>query len=277
MATMNLKVAKGFKLGTKRLSIDVPDQLRVRLRTGLEWIDDALGDGLVPSTVMMLTGMPGTGKSTTARQIANALASNPDVVPVYNSGEESLYQVQLTCERMELQNDFMVGEETELPKLIEFLKKVQDKNPKKYVVLLQDSLQTLNDMYYKDGGTTSGTAVRCAQLITDWAKESYGCCIFVGQSTKNGDFAGRNTIKHAVDAHGILAYDKNKKSPTFGRLLFEVPKNRFGSSGMTYVMQITKKGLESLGSFQKGQDWEGPGSTGKDEAEEDADYDAAAE
>lgn len=249
---MRLKTARGFELGTNLNSIEVPAELRVRVKTGITWIDEAFSGGLTPSTVGMITGMPGAGKSTLARQLADSLTRTcAEAIVVYNTGEESLFQVKMTCERMGITSDFRVGEETKCPKLITYLKKVQKEHPKKHVICLQDSLQTLDDAKYADGGTTGGTPVRVTEQLTNWAKETFGIALFVGQVTKNGTFAGRNTIKHAVDAHAELKFDEDKKSEWYGSLLFEVPKNRFGVSGMTYIVNITDKGLEMKDSFSR--------------------------
>ena len=93
------------------------------------------------------------------------------------------------------------------------------------------------------------TSVRCTEMLTDWAKSNYGVVIFIGQVTKSGDFAGKQTILHAVDVRGQLYIDEEKKSETYGERIFEVTKNRFGCSGRSYVLGIAKTGLYEKGSF----------------------------
>lgn len=269
MAEMNLHVKRGFKTGTRVSSIKVPAELRVKHPTGMPWIDDIMGGegGFTASSTWMLTGGPGCGKSTLTRQLADALTEMGHIV-VYNTGEESLYQAKVSMERLKLTQDFMVGEETMLPKLLEFLDNVKKENPKKVVCLLQDSLQTLNDGKYKDGGTTGNTPVRCSQMLVDWAQRTFSLVWFIGQCTKSGDFAGKNVIKHAIDGHMHLAYDDDKKSPTHGRLLGEVTKNRWGCNGKTYVLALTNTGIVEQGSFTKGQDFDP--RAGADEEDEAA-------
>jgi DNA repair protein RadA/Sms len=253
MAAMNLNVRKGFNLGTKVSTIKVPPELREKHSTGLDWIDDIMGGegGFTRTSTVMLTGGPGCGKSTLVRQLANAMAGTGQLLPVYNTGEESLYQAKMACERLKLGNDFMVGEETDLPKLLAFMDSVRAGNKGKVPVFLQDSVQTLNDMKYKDGGTTGNTPVRCTEMLVDWTQRSFGHTWFIGQVTKSGDFAGKNTIKHAVDVHMHLFYDEDKKSATNGCLLAEVQKNRWGCNGKTYILGLTATGIEERGSFEK--------------------------
>src|SRR5476651_132694 len=64
-----------------------------RISSGLAEVDLVLGGGIVPGSVMLLSGDPGIGKSTLVLQIAAALASSAKVL--YVSGEESATQIRL--------------------------------------------------------------------------------------------------------------------------------------------------------------------------------------
>lgn len=259
MPEMKLNVARGFKTGTRINSIEVPAALRVKKTSGISWLDDALGGegGFTPTTTLMLTGGPGAGKSTLLRQLAETLYSAGHL-PIYNTGEESLYQAKMSCERLGLKNDFMVGEEIMLPKMLTFLDNVKNdpKNKGKQIFYLQDSLQTLDDGKYVDSngvsrGTTGKTPTYCAEMMVDWMQRNFGIGIFIGQCTKGGEFAGQNTIKHAIDTHAHMFYDEKEKSDTYGCLLFEVQKNRWGCNGKTFILGLTKTGIEERGHFRK--------------------------
>ncbi len=254
MASMNLSVGvKNLKRGTNLLDIEVPDALRHKQKTGISWFDDALGgEGFTPSTSMMLTGGPGCGKTTMILQLADSLTRMGHVA-LMNTGEESLYQVRLVAERLKLSKGFICGQDSLVKDVLahaEMLRKLPQ-NKGKQMFLLQDSLQTLDDGFYKNGTTNSVTPVRCTEALTDWAKSNNGIVIFIGQVNKNGDFAGKNTIRHAVDVHGSLYFDDDKKSETYGERLYEITKNRFGCSGRTYVIGLDRDGLREKGSFQK--------------------------
>lgn len=253
MAEMNIDVGtvKGLKFNTNINDIKVPARLRERYRCGIDWVDDAFGgEGFVPSSVHMLTGMPATGKSTFVRQLADSLTASGHIA-LYNSGEENLYQVAITCERLKLKNGFFCANHDMTSELLEHADKLAKTHPGKQVFILQDSLQTLNDGKYKDGGVTSNTPVRCCEMLTKWAKATFGITIFIGQCTKNGDFAGKNIIKHFVDGHAELYFDEEKKSETWGERMFEVTKNRWGVSGKTYIVGLGDTGLYEKGTFQK--------------------------
>lgn len=247
--SMNLNVGiKGLKRGTSIDDIKVPEALRNRKKTGLDFFDAAVGGaGLVPSSVVMLTGTPGAGKTTMLLQLADAITGRGHVC-LYNTGEESLYQVKMVAERLKLRNGFVVGQDTLVPDLLAHADHLRAANPGKQVFVLQDSLQTLDDGKWKDG-TNSMTSVRSTEMLTDWAKSTYGIVMFIGQVTKSGDFAGKQTILHAVDCRGQLFIDDEKKSETYGERIFEVTKNRFGCSGKSYILGLGTTGLYERGSF----------------------------
>lgn len=251
-ASMTLDVGiKGFKQNTNIMDIKVPPQLRVRHETGIDWLDMALGGGFRPSTAMMLTGGPGCGKTTMLLQLAEALTAkgHPTLV---NTGEESLYQLRLTTERLKLKHGFICGQDVKLEKLLSHADNIHKAHNKKTVFLLQDSLQTLDDGHYSNG-TTGNTPVRCCELLTTWCKDTFNVVVFIGQVNKDGEFNGKNAIKHAVDVHGKLYFDDKPKSDTYGERLFEVNKNRFGVAGHTHIIGIGEQGLYEKGNFAKGK------------------------
>lgn len=251
MSKMNLSVGiKNLKVGTTILDIQVPETLRNRKKVGISWFDDALGgEGFVPSSVMMLTGTPGAGKTTMLLQLADAITKAGHVC-LYNTGEESLYQVKMVTERLGLRNGFFVGQDVLVTDLLAHADELRKQNPGKQVFILQDSLQTLDDGKY-GGATNSMTTVRCVEALTDWAKETHGIVVFIGQVTKGGDFAGKQTILHAIDVRGRIFIDDQKKSETYGERIFEVSKNRFGCSGRAYVLGMSKTGLYEKGSLSE--------------------------
>ena len=94
---MKLNTKKGFDFGTNILDVKVPDALRQRVKTGVEYIDGSFGGrGLTPSSVTLFTGTPGAGKTTMMLNLADKLVGNGANV-VFNTCEESLFQVKMTA------------------------------------------------------------------------------------------------------------------------------------------------------------------------------------
>lgn len=251
MSKMTLSVGiQDLKMGSRLGDIAVPEQLRTRHKTGIVWFDEALGgEGFAPSSVMMLTGTPGAGKSTMLLQLADAITKAGHVC-LYNTGEESLYQTKMVAERLKLTSNFIVGQDTTVEGLLAHADHLRAANPKRQIFILQDSLQTLDDdVAVGRGGANSLTPVRATEALVNWAKANFGIVIFIGQVKKDGEFAGKNTILHAIDLRGQIYIDKSKKSETYGERIFEVTKNRYGVSGRSFIVGINSRGLYSKGEL----------------------------
>ena len=59
---------------TNILDIELPKELENAISTGWDHFDAlCAGDGMIPSTVAILTGLPGSGKTTMALQLADSI------------------------------------------------------------------------------------------------------------------------------------------------------------------------------------------------------------
>lgn len=254
MSNMNLSVGlKSWKRGTNILDLEVPAQLERTVKTGLNWFDEAVssGEGMTPSTAMMLTGTPGAGKTTMCLQLAESIMASGNLC-LFNTGEESLFQVRKVAKRLNMKHGFIAGQDNMVEDILTHADALRKAHPNKQVFIVLDSLQTLDDGKYKDGHTNSMTQVRSIEMITNWCKETYGIALVIGQVTKSGEAAGKQQIKHAVDCAGHLFIDEQKNSETYGERLFEVTKNRFGANGKTFILGMQKTGLYEKGSYSFG-------------------------
>lgn len=249
--SMNLKVGiKDLARGTNILELDVPKQLEETVKSGIAWLDDALGgEGMTPSSTMLFTGTPGAGKTTAMLQMADAWTKEGNIC-LMNTSEESLLQVRKVTKRLNLKNGFVCGQDRRVPDVLSHMDELRKANPDKKLLLILDSLQAHDDGKYKDGGVNSMTQCRIAEQITDYCKEYYAMAVLVGQVTKDGTFAGKQQIKHTVDIHAHLFIDQKPQSESFGSRIFRVEKNRFGCSGIAYILGLDgKKGLYEKGTY----------------------------
>ncbi len=248
MATMKLNVkADDINFGTNILNIKVPKQLRSKVKCGIKFIDDALGgDGFTPSAVTFFTGTPGAGKTTMMLKMADALTAKGAVV-VFNTAEESLFQVKLVAERLNLKHGFHAGQETSVPKLLEFCDELRNKrgNKNKPFFLIVDSLQTLDDGKYANGGGGRAKDRRCLSMITDYCKSNYSNAIVIGQVNKSGQMAGSNVLKHMVDSMMTLSVEE-KDVDLRGCRVLQMVKNRFGGAGGTFFLDLQSKGFREV-------------------------------
>ena len=229
--------------GTNVLNIKVPDQLRKKIKSGLEFVDGALGgEGFTPSQVVLFTGTPGAGKTTMLLNLADRLTAQGAVV-VFNTAEESLFQVKLIAERLCLKSGFAVGQETHVPTLLKKCDKLRAANKGKPFFLLVDSLQCMDDGHYEDGQVNSRSAERALALITDYCKSNYSNAIVIGQVNKSGKMAGTQKLKHMVDAMMELAVEE-KDEDLRGCRVLQTVKNRFGGCGHTFYLSLDGKGFK---------------------------------
>lgn len=256
--------------GTKINEINVPEQMRKKIPTGIGFIDDCCGGmGFTPGTITLLTGTPGAGKSTLLFQLANAVSKKENCISLYNTTEESLFQSKITCERLFGSSgcDFYIGEDRivddreahdkikddiahgRVRAILQHARFLQSQNPGKQLFLFVDSLQTIDDGKYYDGTTNSNTPVRAMELLTNFVKETFAICVCIGQVNKSGEFAGKQAIKHTIDCHMHLRIDNKQGSETQGMRIFEMQKNRFGYSGLAYILNVEDNGLHEWGSI----------------------------
>ena len=243
---MKLNVKQdGISFGTNILDIRIPNKLRERNPCGVEYLDAAFGgEGFTPSTISLFTGEPGAGKTTLMLTLANALTAQ-GYTCLFNTAEESLYQVKLTCERLQLEDGFIAGQESYVPRLLKQCDILRKKGGNKTFFLIVDSLQTLNDGKYGEENTNSQSAVRALQMLTDYAKEHYINVICIGQVNKSGNMAGSQKLKHMVDA--MLHLSIERKDEDFkGFRVLETIKNRFGGAGWTFFLDLKKEGFNEV-------------------------------
>ena len=70
-----------------------------RVTSGISELDRVLGGGVVPGSVVLLSGEPGVGKSTLLLEVASRWAATGDRTALYVTAEESAAQVRGRAER----------------------------------------------------------------------------------------------------------------------------------------------------------------------------------
>lgn len=242
---MNLKNITEIAFGTNILDIEIPEHLKRKFATGLNYFDGALGgEGMTPSCVTLFTGTPGAGKTTMMLTMADSITKQGGVC-LFNTAEESLYQTAMTAQRLRLKNGFITGNTDDVSKLIEGAQAAMDANPGKQFVMIVDSLQCLDDGKYSSGVKTSGTAIRCLEMITNFCKETGACAVVINQVNKQGKMAGSNKLKHMVDAHMHLSVEQ-KEQDLLGCRVLETQKNRFGGCGHIFFLHMGKRGFKTV-------------------------------
>ncbi len=246
-----LEVKKtGVARGTNILDVPVDPRLRVNFRTGIDWFDLAQGGkynpGCRPGMVMLLTAVPGGGKTTLALQLADSITRRKHIA-LYNTREQSLEDIKMSCERIGVERGFICDEKYMLEDLLAHAMFLMMKNPDKQLVLVIDSLKTMDDGFYNNGATNSMTPVRVIQRLIEFCKATYAIAIVIGHVNKKGEFEGKQQLKHDLDAHAHIHFDQNKKSETYGKRIYRYSKNRCGPITMSgTILDMTDQGAIKL-------------------------------
>ena len=213
---------------------DINSEGYARQATGSDETDRVLGGGLVAGSLTLLAGDPGIGKSTLLMQIASSLGRREKVL--YVSGEESVRQLKLRAERLELpmENIYILSENN----MEDILHGVEQLDPRFIIV---DSIQTV---YMEDMTGTPGSVgqVREATLALMKVAKGEGRSIFiVGHVTKSGNIAGPKVLEHMVDT---VLYLEGEKDHPFR--IIRSAKNRFGSTQEIGVFEMTELGMKGV-------------------------------
>ena len=206
-----------------------------RISTGMSELDQVLGGGIVPGSLVLVGGDPGIGKSTLLLQVCRNLAERLDSI-LYISGEESLQQIKLRAVRIgEFSDAMTLLCETNLDDIESIVLK---KKPQAVII---DSIQT---MYQENVSSAPGSVSQVREatgVLMRLAKENNITIFIVGHVTKEGTVAGPRVLEHMVDT--VLYFEGDRYASY--RILRSV-KNRFGSTNEIGVFEMTDKGLREV-------------------------------
>ena len=223
-----------------------------RVRSGFTELDRVLGGGFVPGSVVLIGGDPGAGKSTLLLQASTALAAGQGVL--YVTGEESLQQLALRAQRLQLPMDGLsVAAETRAEVIA---KLVETQRPK---IVILDSIQVMQ-MESVDSTPGSITQVReTASFFTRLAKQQDIVIVLVGHITKEGGIAGPKVLEHMIDCFMMLDSPAGSRYRTL-----RGHKNRFGAVNELGIFAMTDLGMKEVANpsaiFLQRGDVDSPGS-----------------
>jgi DNA repair protein RadA/Sms len=212
---------------------DVAAAEQDRLSTGIGELDDVLGGGIVPGSLVLIGGAPGIGKSTlTTMALANLVAAGRRTL--YVSAEESAAQIRLRAERL------TVGAALQIPVIAEtdlqaVLATMERERPEVCVV---DSVQTLHAAELSGAPGSVGQVREVAGEIMRVAKALRIAVLLVGHVTKEGSLAGPRVLEHLVDC--VLQFE-GERERTYRTV--RAIKNRFGSTNEAGVFEMRGDGL----------------------------------
>jgi DNA repair protein RadA/Sms len=204
-----------------------------RLSTRIGELDNVLGGGIVPGSLVLIGGAPGIGKSTlTTMALANLCAAGRRTL--YVSAEESAAQIRLRAQRLG------GGEALAVPVIAEtdlhaVLATLEQERPEVCVI---DSVQTLHSTDLSSAAGSVAQVREVAGEIMRVAKHRQIAVLLVGHVTKEGSLAGPRVLEHLVDC--VLQFE-GERERTYRTV--RAIKNRFGSTNEAGVFEMRDNGL----------------------------------
>lgn len=221
------KVQKPFKVK------DIESAKEERFTTLNGELDRVLGGGIVSGSLILLGGEPGIGKSTLMLQIALSISH---IKTLYVSGEESLNQIKMRAERLDLVNDnLFVLSETKTQSIFTQINSIEPE------LLVIDSVQTLQSELIDSSPGSVSQIRECTGELLRYAKETNTPVILIGHITKDGNLAGPKVLEHMVDV--VLQFEGDRNH--LFRIL-RAHKNRFGSTQEIGIYEMYGSGLREV-------------------------------
>jgi DNA repair protein RadA/Sms len=205
-----------------------------RLSTGIGELNNVLGGGIVPGSLILIGGSPGIGKSTlTTMALAHLTAAGRKTL--YVSAEESAAQIRLRAQRLSNADAALripVIAETDLHTVLATL---ATERPEVCVI---DSVQTLHSPELSSAAGSVAQVREVAGEVMRVAKELRIAVMLVGHVNKEGSLAGPRVLEHLVDC--VLQFE-GERERTYRTV--RAIKNRFGSTNEAGVFEMREDGL----------------------------------
>ena len=203
-----------------------------RIDTGIPSLNEALGGGLVPGSVVVVYGQPGAGKSTMLLQAACSPAMRRTV---YASGEEASAQVTIALQRLGLTGvqtaSFMHTNSTG-----DLIAAISSFEP---VVAFCDSVQSFTSDKIRGSMGSASQVKKLVEDLVKLAKATQTVIVLVGQVNASGKLAGPKKMPFWVDAV-IEVKEVTIGGEDYVQLL--TTKNRFGATGRSNRNFLKKMG-----------------------------------
>ena len=196
------------------------------------------GGGLVLSSLTLLAGEPGLGKSTLALQLVRSLLQNKQNANLkicYLTAEESALEIAKRAKRLSIPENLSILQTNSFE---EMESKLQGQN---FEILVVDSIQTIFTANLETAPGSVSQVTTLASHLLALSKNKNMAVLIIGHVTKEGQIAGPKTLEHLVDSVLIL---ENANVGSFRSLRFS--KHRYGPTTPTLLMNMGQTGLEII-------------------------------
>lgn len=199
------------------------------VKTGKDRFDKwfSADGGIVKGSAIYVSGTSGAGKTTLMVNLMKWLS--PRKVSMYVREMKGRNVKSQTSNVKIPKGSAYFSDSDSCPTFEEYKEELDRIKPE---VVIADSLQVVALEDYEAKGVMSEDKA-CYHIIKElreWCDKNNAILFLIGHNTKDGDFAGRNTIIQMMDAHIVMEHDKKNDC----RKIYWGQKNRKGPMGMLY-------------------------------------------
>lgn len=226
------KSQRGISQGKLEKIQHITSTKKERYSTGSKEMDRVLGGGIIKSSLVLVGGDPGIGKSTLLLQVADYVSKH-NLKVIYVSGEESGEQIKIRADRLGVSDgELYILSETNIDVIKEFVEKEEPD------LLVLDSIQTI---YCPEISSAPGSVSQVREvtaMVMRMTKVRNMASFIVGHVTKSGAIAGPRVLEHMVDT--VLYFEGERH---FAYRILRAVKNRFGSTNEIGIFEMREQGL----------------------------------
>lgn len=236
--------------GGAELVEDITGEETDRITTGTRELDRVLAGGFASAGAYILSGDPGTGKSTLILQVMNDLADAEIEKPtgedetgepwsiLIAAGEETKSQIhgrwkRLMDEAPSRKLQLRLANQTDVFAIVKLL---EEHDPD---ILVVDSAQTLTMNGLDSPAGSPGLMKAATGYLVSECKRRGICIIMIAHVNKSDELAGPKTFEHLVDGVMHLSDEDPFR-------VLRMSKHRFGATTEVGIFKMGPKGMESI-------------------------------
>ena len=187
------KSQRGISKGKIEKIQNITSSKKERYSTGSKEMDRVLGGGIIKSSLVLVGGDPGIGKSTLLLQVADYVSKN-NLKVLYVSGEESGEQIKIRADRLGVSDgELYILSETNIDVIKEYVEKEEPD------LLVLDSIQTIYSPEIVSAPGSVSQVREVTAMVMRMTKVRNMASFIVGHVTKSGAIAGPRVLEHMVD------------------------------------------------------------------------------
>lgn len=203
-------------------------------RVATNMVDHCFGGGIVTTSVALLAGDPGAGKTTLCLMLSNFFAGYYQKETLYIANEQEDVELKDTAQRLNLEHANKI-------RIVKAMGGVS--HDIGAIILRFKPCLIVLDSVTKWSGEDPQEAVIICQRLKDYSVRLKAPTIVINQVTKGGDHAGLNKMQHAVDA--TMMFEVWGENPEDPRRL-HVRKNRNGPAPVSQFFAMSPTGLVGI-------------------------------